>query len=89
MPAIVRLKNFLRKTLSTYHSKFLLVAGGTFKREEGTVVSDLSFPLSVEVVRHHVDEVLEQNASIINNQADMVFSVVVARYVGSTKSLLT
>lgn len=42
----------------TYHSEFLLVAGGTLKREERAVVSDLALPLAVEIVGHYVDEVL-------------------------------
>lgn len=48
---------------NTYHSKFLLVACSTLKREERTVVSDLALPLTMEIVRHHVNEVLENRGN--------------------------
>uniref|UniRef100_A0A182WBE4 Uncharacterized protein n=1 Tax=Anopheles minimus TaxID=112268 RepID=A0A182WBE4_9DIPT len=39
------------------HRQLLLIVGGRIQREERRIVSDLTFPLSVEIVRHHVDKV--------------------------------
>uniref|UniRef100_A0A182Q6U0 Uncharacterized protein n=1 Tax=Anopheles farauti TaxID=69004 RepID=A0A182Q6U0_9DIPT len=39
------------------NGQLLLVVGGRIKREQWRVVSDLTFPLAVEIVRHDVDEV--------------------------------
>lgn len=43
--------------VDTYDGEFLLVGGGALQRVERTVMSHLTLPLAVEVVRHHVDEV--------------------------------
>lgn len=45
----------------TYHSEFLLIAGSALEREQRTVVSDLTLPLTVEVVCHDIDVILDSN----------------------------
>ena len=41
----------------THHCELPLVTGGRFQRIERTVVADLTFPVAVEVVGHHVEEI--------------------------------
>lgn len=43
--------------LKTYDSESSLVRGGSFQREEGAVVSHLTFPMTVEIVGHDVEKV--------------------------------
>lgn len=43
--------------LKTYDSESSLVRGGGFQREEGAVVSHLTFPMTVEIVGHDVEKV--------------------------------
>lgn len=52
----------------TYHSKFLLIAGGTFQREQRTVVTYLPFPLAMEIVCHYVDEVLKRKTESFESE---------------------
>lgn len=41
----------------SYHSELLLVVAGRVEGEQRAVVTDLALPVSVEIVRHHVDHV--------------------------------
>lgn len=41
----------------SYHSELLLVVAGRVEWEQRAVVTDLALPVSVEIVRHHVDHV--------------------------------
>lgn len=45
------------KKIKTYNCEFLLIGGGALERIERRVVSNLSFPLAVEVICHDVDHV--------------------------------
>jgi len=55
--------------METYDCELLLVACGALERIEWAVVSDLSLPLAVEVVGHHVDKV-----EVFGNLWDIVAS---------------
>lgn len=49
---------------NTYHGEFFLIARSTFQREKRAVVSNLTLPLSVKVICHHVDVILKINMKL-------------------------